>query len=135
CQRVNEQVTRLLATTKRPPGVDEPKPANQESRSRQAEVVRRSITHNVLFTQKFALHRLDGTDEARIVGLDHAEVRQQQNACIEIIRAEGGGESLPLVVPGSLQESLMHRLRNGLPMSVAVRQAQSAGDRGESVTA
>src|SRR5262245_46085411 len=72
CQRVDEQLMRLLAATERPPGIDQPESANQEGGGRQAEIVRRSIAHNMLLAQKFALHRLDRADEARIVGFDHA---------------------------------------------------------------
>ena len=52
------------------------------------------IAHNVLVAQKFALDRGDGRDETRIVGLDHAEFGQQQHAGVEIVGAEGRGESL-----------------------------------------
>ena len=95
-ERVDEQIARLLAPTERPPGIDQPEPADQKSRFRQAEIVRRRIAHNVLLAQKFALHRLDGADEARIVGLDQADIGQQQDAGVEIVGAERGREGLAL---------------------------------------
>jgi len=108
-QRVDEQLPCFLATAERPPGIHQPEPANQEGGGRQPEIVRRRITHNVLLAQKFALHGGDRAHEARIFGFDHPEIGQQQNAGVEIIRAEGGGERLPLLVPGALQQRVVDR--------------------------
>src|SRR5919204_625517 len=119
--------TRLETTISRA-NIDPPSCATAASRSRSGRPSNR-------FAEKFPFHGLDGADEARIVSLDHAQVRQQQNARVKIIRAESGSEGLAFLVPRSLQKRLMHRLGNGIPMRRAIGKTQPAGNGGEPVAA
>jgi len=65
-----DTIARILAPAERPPGVDQPEPADQEGRNRQSEIVRAGITHDVGLAQKLALQGRDGALEARIFGFD-----------------------------------------------------------------
>src|SRR5713226_7967814 len=125
----------LHATTERPPGIDQPEPANEEGGCRQAEIVRRRVTHNVLLAQKFALHGLDRAHEARVFDLDDAEIGQQQNAGIEVIGSKRRGKGLSLVVPSAAEERIEDGLSDGVPMGGAIRKPKLRGNSSKALTA
>ena len=125
---------RFLATIERPPGVDQPEPANQESGCRQAEIVRRRVTHNVLLTQKFAFHGLDGADEARIIDVDDPKIGQQQNAGVKVFGSERRGEGLPLLVPGAHEQRIEDGIGDRIPMRGAIVEPELGSNRRQPVT-
>ena len=65
-QCVVEHLACLLAPAEISQHVDQPEPAYEKGRSRQAEVILARITHNVLVAQKFTFYRFHGPYEAGI---------------------------------------------------------------------
>ena len=109
-QGVDKKVARILVPADRPPGIDQPEAADQKGRDRQAEIVGAGIAHDMRLAQKLAFHGGDGALEARVVGFDDAKVGQQQHAGVEVVRPEGGGKGLALLVPGALQQCMVDGL-------------------------
>src|SRR5690606_13434563 len=63
------------------------------------------------------------------VGLDQSEFGQQQATCVQLVGFDGAGESLPLLVPGALQQRLLDGMGAFVPVPGAVRQSQMTRNR------
>ena len=76
-KRVDEHVARLVPLPNFPQCIDQPEPANQKSRLRQAKIVSSDIPHNVEAAPKFMSYGLDGCDEPRVVRRYEAKFSKQ----------------------------------------------------------
>ena len=72
-KRVDKHVASLILPSNFPQCIDQPEPANQKGRFRQAEIVGSDIPHNVETTTKFMSDRLDGGHKSGIIGRNQAK--------------------------------------------------------------
>src|SRR5690349_17701105 len=84
-ESIYEEIARLFTATEPPPSVNPPESASEVRRLMHAEIVFIHITHYMLAAQMFSLDRCDSMDETWIVGLNHAGLRYQQNAGVEMV--------------------------------------------------
>src|ERR1700746_2509587 len=127
-ERVDEQVTSLLAAAEPPPGVDQPEPASEERRFGHAEVILVRITHHVISAQKLALDRINGPHEARVGGLDQPGLRQEQHPRIENIETETRGEGFTGLAPRLLEQSVLNLGCLVSPLACALGKPEMRGD-------
>ena len=66
--------------------------------------------------------------ETRIVRLDQANLGQEQDARIEVVQTEPGGEGAALLAPGLLEQSILNFICRRRPVCSAVVQAEMRGD-------
>ena len=130
-QGVDEELARFLPSTKPPPGVDQPEPAGEEGCLGHAKIIAVGITHHVLPAQQVPLNCGNSADEARVVRLDQANLRKEQNARIELLDAEPGGKGFTLLAPCPLEQSGLHGGSNLRPLGGSILETEMGGDRGE----
>src|SRR6185295_8299253 len=125
----------ILPSTDRPERVDQPETANEEGSLGHAEIVGAAVAHNVEVELEFHFDRVDGRDEARVGRLDRAELGQQQNACIEVLRPKRRHEGTTLRIPRLLEHLGQDRVCMLTPVLRAVRETEMPRDRFEPLAA
>src|SRR5712672_1814804 len=128
-----EQSARLVLASQRRQRVDVPERAHHEGVLRYAEIVWHAVTEEELPAAQVALDRADGGREARIVGAQEIELVQEEQARVQILAAESGGEALALRIPRPIADRRMHGVGAGAPRARAVREPDARGDLREAV--
>src|SRR5215831_4283217 len=132
-KRIDKHVAGLVTPSNLRQCIDQPEPANQKGRLRQAEIVGSDIPHNVETTPKFMANRLNGCGKARIVGCHQAEFGEQKCAGIKVIALESRRKRLALGIPGAFKHLFSDAFRYSTPIGCAVRQAEVSGNRRKAV--
>src|SRR3984885_7162264 len=94
-----EQFPRLVLPADLTEGVDVPEVASQKRGLRRAEIVRRGVTHNPAVTHELAANDIAGLDEAGVARGQKSELGDQEDAGVEIGRAEGASQRASLFIP------------------------------------
>src|SRR5712692_3726062 len=128
-----EQYAGLVLPSQRRQRVDIPEGANRKSVLRNAEVVRNAVAEEELAAPQLLLDRLDRRGEARVVGAQEIELVKEEQARVQVLAAESGGEGPALLVPGPLADRRMHRVGARAPRARAVREPDARGDLREAV--
>src|SRR6266581_7628514 len=128
-----EQRAGLVLASQRGQRVDIPEGADHEGVLRDAEIVRAAVAEQELPAAQVLLDGLDRGSEARIVGAQEIELVQEEQARVQVLAAEGGGEALALRVPGPRADCRMHRVGPLAPGARAVSEPDARGDLGEAV--
>ena len=128
-----EQVARLAAATCKVQRLDQPEGAHVECRLGRAEIVFSRIAQHMIAATQVALHRLEGFQEAFVVGRKIAQFHHLQQARIEIVAFEAGAVMTALLAPRVLFDLGADRLGAVLPVTNPVALAEARGDIGEAV--
>src|SRR6266568_2596772 len=89
-----EQRAGLVLASQRGQRVDIPEGADHEGVLRDAEVIRPAVAEQELPAAQLLLDRVDGGSKARIVGAQEIELVQEEQARVQVLAAERGGEAL-----------------------------------------
>src|SRR2546425_9959461 len=122
-----EQSARLVLPSQRRQRVDIPEGADHEGVLRNAEVVRNAVAEQVLAAPQLPFDRLDRRGEARVVGAQEIELVKEEQARVQVLAAESGGEGPALPGPGAIADRRMHRVGARAPRA---RRGRAPGVRG-----
>ncbi len=113
--------------------VDVPEVARQKGGLGRAEIVGHDVAHDPSLAHEVAADRLAGLDETNVVGWEKAELRNEEDARVEIRRAERTCQGALLLVPGFLEDAFAQADRVRLPILGAVGDAEATRDPAEPV--
>ena len=128
-----EQFPRFVLPADLMERVDVPEVAREKRGLRRAEIVRRGVTHDPAVARELPANGVAGLDEAGIARGQESELGDQEDAGVEIRRAEGAGQGASLFIPAFFENSLAQRARVGRPVFGAVGDFESARNAGEPV--
>ena len=132
-QHALEHLARLVATADLRQRVDVPEVAGEKRRLGSAEIVGDGVAHDAPVAHQFAPDRFAGAAEPRVFGRQQAEFGEQENAGVEVGRADRAGQRAALFVPRAGEQPFADDLGARRPTPLAFDEAEDARDASEPV--
>src|SRR5690606_14700763 len=130
-----KELPRLVEAALGGNSVDIPETADGEGIFRLTKVIRNNVPEDISAPFEMLLDLRNGSDHARILGVDKTKFRQKQQAGVHILAAESRHEAVELFIPALFHNLAVDELGGVVPVVCPFGQAQVPGNFGQPCTA